>query len=176
MKKFLFVIWLIGLVGMLTGCYIPQQTQPPVTNPFTIEVKVDKPAYRIGEKMVIIVRASQDCYLSLYDTSTIGEVTQVFPNKYAPDNKLQGGVIYRIPTQSDKFDWLVQGPAGIEKVRAVGTTQNVNFSGMNVMESPDAFPKIQQPSDQFNETVNQKLIAIPSGGWAENSITFQVTP
>ena len=87
MKKLCMVLSLVLLVVVLHGCY----TAPPSPPPFTIEVKIDKDVYRIGEMVVITVRASQTCYLTLYDISTEGKVTQIFPNKYAQDNWIQGG-------------------------------------------------------------------------------------
>ena len=170
MKKRLFLISVLVLVILLSGCYTPQ----PRTIPFTIDVKVDKPIYRIGGKIFITVRASQTCYLSLYDISTEGEVTQIFPNKFALDNLIQGGQIYRIPATSDTFDFEVTGPPGIERIRAIGTIKNVNFFNQSKATSDEVFPRIHKAPDQFDQALNQKLQVIPTGQWAEASVTFQI--
>ena len=162
----------------LSGCARP--TPPPAPQPqaFTVEVKVDKPSYKVGELMYITVRASQPCYLTLYDISTVGEVTQVFPNRFAKDNKIQGGVSYRIPTDSDKFDFKVNGPAGVERVRAVGTMQNVNLFEDKQLKTDSStvqvFPQITDKPAQFDKNLNDQLGVIPSAQWTEASITFQV--
>lgn len=171
MKK--YVLWLsIGmLLSMISGCY----TRPPQTpEPLMIEVQVDKPVYQVGEFIVLTVRANQDCYLALYDISTEGEVTQIFPNKYADDNLIQGGHIYRIPSQTDEFDYEVDGPPGIERVRAVCTQRNVNMVEASLKGKQEVFPRIQQTSPQFEKSLNQKLETMPSDQWAEASVTFQV--
>lgn len=181
-KSVSFCMTALFLFGALSGCATRPVTPQPTPTPqaFAIEVKVDKPAYKIGELMYITVRASQACYLTLYDISTVGEVTQIFPNRFAKDNKIQGGVAYRIPTESDKFDFKVTGPAGIERVRAVGTMQNVNlFEEKQKQLDEDTskvqvFPEITDKPAQFEKNLNDQLSVIPSAQWTEASVTFQV--
>ena len=172
MKKLWMVLGLMLLVLFLHGCY----SAPPSPPPFTMEVKVDKDVYRISETIVITVRASQNCFLTLYDISTEGEVTQIFPNRYAQDNWIQGGTVYRIPDKQDIFDFEIFGPPGIERVRAIGTIDNVNFFEGRMIDKTEAFPKILQKPDQFNSAVSQKLGTMPRERWAEASVTFQVVP
>jgi hypothetical protein len=173
MKNYVFWLSSIVLLSMLSGCYTAPP-QPPAPEPLALEVQVDKPIYQAGEFIVLSVRANQDCYLALYDISTEGEVTQIFPNKYADDNLISGGHVYRIPNKSDKFDYEVTGPAGIERVRAVCTQRNVNMVETSLKNEQEVFPRIQQASPQFEQSLNQKLETMPSDQWAEASITFQV--
>ncbi len=171
MNRAKLIVGMLFLVFFVSSCY----TQPqPTPEPLMIEVQVDKPVYRIGEFIVLTVRSNQDCYLALYDISTEGEVSQIFPNKYANDNLIRGGRLYRIPTETDNFDYEITGPPGIERVRAVCTQKNVNIIDPSVVSKQETFPRIQQTSPQFEHTLNQKLESIPSEQWAEASITFQV--
>lgn len=173
-KYFLPISVLLFSLILLSSCYRAPQ-QPPHAVPFTIEVKVDKPVYRIGEKVTIIVRANRDSYLALYDISTQGEVTQIFPNCYAEDNLIQGGQVYRIPAETDEFDLkVVEGPPGMERVRAIGTMENVNLFDHQPCGSDEVFPKISKNSKRFEDSLNQKLGVIPSEQWTEASITFQI--
>jgi len=172
MKKLCMLLSLFLLVVLLHGCYTPK----PSIQPFTIEVKLDKDTYHIGEMIVITVRASQNCYLTLYDISTEGEVTQIFPNRFAQDSKLEGGIAYRIPSQQDQFDFEIIGPPGMERVRAIGSIEDVNFSEGRKIDETETFPRISQDSDQFDQSLSQKLETIPTERWAESSVTFQVVP
>ncbi len=171
-KYFLFVNAFLVLI-LLSSCYrAPQQ---PRSVPFTIEVNVDKPVYRVGDNVTIVVRTNRDSYLALYDISTQGEITQIFPNCYAQDNKIQGGKTYHIPTPSDEFDFLVeQGPPGMERIRAVGTLKNVNLFKTSQCGSDEVFPKINKAPEQFEDSLNQKLGGMPSEQWSEASITFEI--
>ena len=172
MKKLGLVVSLLLIVTFLSGCY----TAPPPSpqTPFTLGVSVDQNVYRIGEKIVISVQASQDCYLTLYDISTVGEVTQIFPNQFASDNLIKGGVAYHIPTEADSFDFEITGRPGIERVRAVGTIENVNLVDQQKIDRTEKFPRIRQNPEQFDQSLSQKLAVMPTERWTEASITFQV--
>lgn len=175
MKKFAYLACLILFVLALQSCYSPPPPTPPSSSaPFSIQVGLDKTIYQIGENIVIKVRASRDCYVSIYDISTEGEVTQIFPNRFASDNLIEGGYEYRIPDQADQFDFEIIGPPGMERVRVIGTLGNVNFFDDRTRGKTETFPRISNDSEQFNQALSQKLHSMPPERWTEASITFQV--
>ena len=178
MKKSSACIVVLLVVAVLHGCYSPAPTPPPqqprTVEQFTIELKVDKPVYRIGDDVIIIVRVNRDCYLSLYNVSTLGEVTQIFPNRFAGDNLIQKDQVYRIPAESDTFDFAIEGPPGIERVRAVGTMANVNFFEPSAQTADEDFPSIGNDPKRFDQTVDQKLETMSAEQWAEASVTYKV--
>jgi hypothetical protein len=173
---------LLALSLLLAGCYAPP---PPATGgsggagqapSFALQLNVGKNTYRIGENIVISVRSTHSCYLTLYDISTIGEVTQIFPNRFATDNRIEGGYTYPIPDQKDQFDFEITGPPGIERVRGVCTIENVNLVEQRKMDTTEAFPRVKQDSSgEFDDALNTKLRVIPTERWAEASITFRIT-
>ena len=176
MKTRFLVLSLFVIAAVIGGCASPP---PPggggdQSDPFAMEVKVAKTVYVPGELITIEVWASEDCYLSLYDISTLGEVTQIFPNRYAADNLIQGGQIYPIPAKIDKFDFEVSGPAGVEKVRGVCTKANVNFFEEQTRNSQEAFPSISDEAAPFERSLDDELSTIPNAQWTEAEITFQV--
>lgn len=176
MKKLVLFTTILLLITVLSGCYRPATppSQQPRTVAFAIELKVDKPVYQIGDNVIITVRTTRECYLSLYNISTLGEVTQIFPNRFASDNLIQGGQVYYIPAESDEFDFEIEGPPGIERVRAVGTMANVNFFERDQQGSDETFPRIYKAPEQFDETLNQKLETMSSEQWAEANVTYTV--
>jgi hypothetical protein len=136
---------------------------------------VDRPSYRVGENIVISVRSNQSCYLTLYDISTQGEVTQIFPNQYASNNFIEANYTYPIPDQDDTFDFEITGPGGTERVRAVCTLENVNLVDSSKVDSTTAYPRIRQETrGEFDDSLDHKLSVMPSERWAEASVTFQV--
>ena len=179
MKKLLFASVVLCLLPLLIGCTpampTPQPTPTPTPGAFSIDIKVDKPVYQIGENIFITVQPSRNCYLSLYDISTVGEVTQIFPNRFAADNLLQGAQVYRIPSEADAFDFEITGPPGIERVRAVCTVNSVNLFGQQrTINQNEVFPRIYVAPNQFEQTLDQQLDSLPSDQWTEASITFEV--
>ncbi len=165
---------LLVVAFLVNGCASPNPPQPPTpgTGDFTMEVKVDKSVYKANEKLVVTSKATKQCYLTLYDISTVGAVTQIFPNRFAKDNLIQAGQAYSIPTASDTFDFLVTGPAGVERIRSVCTMQNVNF--FQQQSSSDAFPRVTVPTAEFDSSLSTQLGTIPAGQWTEASVTFEV--
>lgn len=175
MKKY-FPIYVV-LVGLLVhGCMYPQKPPPPPQpQPFTVRIEADKTVYRVGETIAFTVQVNRDCYLTLYDISTEGEVTQIFPNRYTSHNFLEANKVYRIPEAADPFEFEVLGPAGLERVRAVATVENVNFfEDSKTRDQDEVFPRIQQSPPQFNQNLDRKLHVIPTERWTEASFTIQI--
>ncbi len=176
MKKIVNILVVFLGIALLQGCYNPgpPPQQPRTVEQFSIELKTDKPVYRVGENVTVTVRANRDCYLSLYNTSSEGEVTQIFPNTYASDNLIQAGQVYRIPTETDSFDFELEGPPGTERIRAVGTMANVNLVEGGYKESDEEFPHVGNDPEQFDQNVDQKLGTMSAEQWAEASVTYRV--
>lgn len=172
MKKHVVVSVCLLLV-IMQGCYAPPVKPPQEIH--NLLVRVDKNMYKIGEKIVITVQTTRDCYLSLWDTSTKGEVTQIFPNRFASDNLIRRGAAYRIPDQNDQFDFEITGPPGIERVRGVCTTENVNLVDPRNMQATETFPKISQSRPgEFDQKMTDKLSVMPKDQWIEATVTFQI--
>jgi len=77
--------------------------------------------YRPGESMRVYFRANADCYVLVFNVDTEGYIHLVYP--YGPDDEpsVEGGRTYRIPSRSDPYDLVADGPPGIEYVVAVAS-------------------------------------------------------
>ena len=77
--------------------------------------------YRPGESMRVYFRASSDCYVLVFNVDTDGYIHLVYP--YGPEDAptVEGGRTYRIPSRSDPYDLVADGPPGIEYVVAVAS-------------------------------------------------------
>jgi hypothetical protein len=95
------------------------QTKPP----FRLKLWTEKASYVVGEKVTFFVQAEQDCYLTLIDIGTSGNVTVLFPNAYDRNNRIAAGRRYEIPGAGYGFDIHVNGPPGVERLKAIATTQ-----------------------------------------------------
>ncbi len=78
-------------------------------------------AYKIGTKIRICVRATEDCYLTLLNVGSDGELTVLFPNRLHQDNRIVRDRIYEIPDAGYAFDFTLEGPAGPDEVKAIVT-------------------------------------------------------
>lgn len=81
--------------------------------------------YRPGESVNIYFHANRDCYVSIYDIDTEGNVRLLFP-EYPDNGFVYGGTTYRLPDYYSTSALYVTGPRGIEYISAVATvTPNV---------------------------------------------------
>ena len=150
---------------------------PPdtVSELLTLEIGTNQLSYRSGERVIVAVRANQACYLTLYNIGVNGEITQVFPNGYTDANRLEAGKTYRIPADSDRFDFEVSGEPGMERFLAVATKEDiVLFKEQRQMSGNDLFPVLSRYEDDFERRLFEQLNLVAPEDWTQASITFQV--
>jgi hypothetical protein len=81
------------------------------------------PVYYIGEQIYISFQSKdKDCYITIYDIDSIGNVNILFPNPYYPDNLVRGGRIYTLPADISKYNFILRGPSGIEALFVVASS------------------------------------------------------
>ncbi len=109
----------------------PQQTaQPaPVTAPQkstgTLTLATEKAAYNIGESLKINFSVSEPMYVRIVVINSKGSIDTLFPNAYQSDNFCQPGKNYSIPSSGADFTLDIGGPAGIDKIRAIGDSKPI---------------------------------------------------
>jgi hypothetical protein len=77
--------------------------------------------YRPGESMRVYFRSTGDGYVLVFNVDTEGYIHLIYP--YGPEDPpyVDGGRAYRIPSRSDPYDLVADGPPGIEYVVAVAS-------------------------------------------------------
>jgi hypothetical protein len=126
--------------------------------PFGIKLWTDKSSYAVGEKVTFFMEADQDCYLTLIDIGTSGNLTVLFPNAYDRNNRIRGGRRYEIPGASYGFDIHVGGPPGIERVKVIATTQP--FMLFENMDLSQGFFGVTRGVDTMRDfTISQRQVA-----------------
>jgi hypothetical protein len=84
--------------------------------PLTVKVWTDKEAYREGEKIKIYLKGNKPFFATVIYRDAAKNNLQLLPNPYRQDNYFQGGVIYEIPSGTDKFELEVNPPFGEENI------------------------------------------------------------
>jgi hypothetical protein len=102
----------------------PESTETlwSIDNPnslFTVSIEPDKQKYDVGGTVTFHIQASTDCYLIIFNWNSKGEPMQLFPNKYESSNFAVKGKLYSIPSTDSKFDLLVSGVKGEEKIKII---------------------------------------------------------
>lgn len=91
------------------------------TNPFHVRIWTEKNHFRIGDPVTLYLKADRDCYVTLLDIGTSGTLRVLFPNPYQRDNFIHGGKTYIIPDPAIGYEVRVDGPPGIERVKAIAS-------------------------------------------------------
>ena len=77
--------------------------------------------YRPGESMRVYFRGNADSYMLVFNIDTDGYIHLVYPYGPGDTPSVEGGRTYMIPSRSDPYDLVADGPPGIEYVVAVGS-------------------------------------------------------
>jgi len=77
--------------------------------------------YRPGESMRVYFRTNADCYVLVFNIDTDGYVHLIYPYGPGDPPMVEGGRPYRIPSRSDPYDLVADGPEGVEYVVAVAS-------------------------------------------------------
>lgn len=97
-----------------------------------ISVAPRNQSYKIGDKINLYFRSDMDCYLTLLNLGTSGKMTVLFPNAIFQDNSIKGGKTYAIPGEDYPFDYILNGPSGTERIKAIGTLNRINLMDMKL--------------------------------------------
>ncbi len=95
-----------------------------------ISVTSRNQSYKIGDKINLYFSSEKDCYLTLLNLGSSGKMTMLFPNAIFQDNFIKGGETYAIPGQDYPFNYILSGPSGTERIKAIGTLNRINLMDM----------------------------------------------
>lgn len=114
----------------------------------SVSVWTSRSSYEIGENARIYFRANRDAYVYVYATDARGVTTQLFPNHYDRDNKVDGGITHRLPRSGYRL--RVTPPTGRETITVYAFSANRHgihhrrhYSGSN------PFPQTSSPQAEM---------------------------
>ena len=85
-----------------------------------ISAKLDRagnqPKYKVGDKLVVNVKANQDCNVVVFNYDSTGTLTQIFPNDYQQNGFVKAGDSVDIGGRDSIYDYQISGKGGPEKV------------------------------------------------------------
>jgi len=98
---------------------------------FSVELWTNRSSYRLGDSISFNFRAEKDCYLNLIDIRSDGEINLIFPNMFQPNHYVRGGVTYHIPSEADRFSFVIEPPTGTDRIYAIASTHPLNIFDYN---------------------------------------------
>ncbi len=83
--------------------------------------KAEGKSYGQGEHIIVYFQANRDCYVTIYNLDTRGNVNLLFPMDHNDPIYVEGGKVYTIPDYYDEYELVVEGPPGTEYIQAVAS-------------------------------------------------------
>jgi len=186
MWRLWMAVGLIALGGVLalsqqegppkTLSIVVEEVKPPEGQGFEVKVWVDKgcgASYQVGDYLTIFVQSAQAGYLTIYDFTPTGQVIQLFPNQYHPDNYIQANQVYQIPGPGEGYRFRVEPPEGMDIIKAIVTTQ----PGIAPAGQPDEsnpFPRLSTDPEEFAKTLS--IVVEPAKQWGAGTCKFYIGP
>jgi len=130
-----------------------------VNNSLDIDVWVDReePIYYPTENLKVYVRTSQDCFTAVYNLEQGGRVTRLFPPE-GDNGWIEADQIYGLPPESADYDYVIEGPEGIETIIAVASKERL--PGL-YDEGPDVVSKTIEIYIKEPEPSTLRIISTP---------------
>jgi hypothetical protein len=151
----------------------------PIAGPrdIGIEPHPGRAAFHIGDDVEILVEASRDCYLTLLNVGTSGKLTILYPNSLHPDSFLPGGRPHVIPGSEYGFRYVLKGPIGTERLKAIATSEPVPFLESSFAPDGSLFKQIEATAAARDiAIVKERTEELAPDAWAEDSFEFDVKP
>ena len=146
---------------------------------FGIEMESHKYRFLEGDLLTLAVQSERNGYLYIFDIDAEKNITQLFPNKFAPQNRVQAGRLKMIPGEQDAYQLRAGPPFGKSVVVAVVTTEP--WLAASELKMPDDFRPITE--DQMGELRRQLRFlheaAKSSSGvipWAIQKMVLEIAP
>jgi hypothetical protein len=139
---------------------------------FHIDIWTDRKTYRIGEEIRFYFRSDMDCYLTLVDYETNGNVKVLFPNRYSQNNFIKAGNTYVIPGIDFGFKLNVEPPTGMERIKAIATTEP--FSLYDLDFTKNVFAPVDRGNTRGMRGISIAMDRLPNYRWAESSCVITI--
>lgn len=142
----------------------------------SVTLSADRAEYSVGQRVILEATPSADCYLTLIDVGTSGNITILFPNVYSASNAVKAGQTVRVPGEAASFDFEAAGPAGTEIVRAIVSREPVVDLARVVADyrEENPFGTLKQPASLLARDIRVKLKQTRREEWGDAVLHLMV--
>ncbi len=124
MKRTIIFTVLLALVASLP--LAAQSTLSRVYDELEIDLWTDQDDgtnYTEGDEITIYFSASRDCYVTIFDLDTRGNINLIFPDSPDGNHFIEGGELYELPSPDEDYVFTVSGPPGDEYIQMIASTK-----------------------------------------------------
>ncbi|MCK1389027.1 DUF4384 domain-containing protein [Bradyrhizobium sp. 21] len=123
-------------------------------------------AYGINEDLALFVRTSYDAAVTILNVDAAGRTTMLFPNRFAPDNRLRGNQVYQVPGTGAQFKLHIAGPVGVNLIKVIATTSTAPIFQGRAVEQSGPFDTYADTSEELARQIQVEMTQPQNGVWA----------
>ena len=145
---------------------------------FRINLKLNHTTFQSGDQVIFNIKATQDCFLTIFNLAANDSVYILFPNKFVGDNFLEKNSDVQIPDKKNReqgFHIRVAALPGFNKnselVKVIATKQQIDF--IEKIDLSRTFSPIGTPKMALTKLARW-LSQIPVSERAEASAVYTV--
>ena len=165
-----------------------------LSNPYSgvdVSLETDRDSYRLEDLITFTIRPQKNCYVTLLNWGSSGDLTQLFPNKFSEENRLVAGRTYTFPPRQAPYEFFATDQ-GVERVKVLvvtdkGASDKINnvFSFSSDSRNPFRGHETGRGQARFGIRETSQLIAkeqeilkiltnLDSDQWGEARVTRRV--
>ena len=123
---------------------------------------------RIGEKFTLQVQADVDCCVTLLDVGSSGNLSVLLLN-----HRVAAGQVASLSGPDDDHEWVVGGPAGVERIKAIFTRQPLAIAAAQALSPLVASGRSRDIVTRIKQ-VGRTLQQMPPDSWTDATCQFLV--
>jgi TolB-like protein len=134
---------------------------------FHISVRTDRDSYRLGDRARIYLTANRDCYVTVLNMRSNGEITRLFPNKYDKENFIRANIEHSVPEKGSRYELAISEPPGRESIKVIATSRPVSLGEINTAISADTnvLTRSMHGNLQEQDTFFREISSAEMRGW-----------
>ena len=134
---------------------------------FRISVRTDRDSYRLGDRARIYLKANRDCYVTVLNMRSNGEITRLFPNKYDKNNFIRANIEHSVPEKGSRYELAISEPPGRESIKVIATSRPVSLGEINtaISAGTNVLTRSMRGNLQEQDTFFREISSAEMRGW-----------
>lgn len=139
----------------------------------------DSGIFRAGEEMILEIRSSLDCWVTVFNVYADGTVAVLLPNFKMPDNQVKAGIPFVLPDHDDPSQKSIHFRLGVpegqqrteEYIALVATLKEYSFLSNTMTDyGPGYIPAYEAALGEFNNWI----LKIPASERAKAEVLYSI--
>jgi hypothetical protein len=129
--------------------------------------------YALGETVRIFVQPNEDAYITAVNVGPSGQVTQLFPNAYQSNNRVQANQRFEITPPESRARIAVSGPMGAELIKIIASSEPVKVIPESMLEGNGVFRSLTGGVSELARNLEVVTTVQPPAGLAIHNLVIK---